>query len=72
MFFGALVCLFFQVVDPGSGIALFAFSYKVGEFVGVAAGLPDERVHKDAAIEAYDVIAHLDHAFPPALSDVIL
>jgi hypothetical protein len=72
MLFGALVCLFFEVVDPGPGIALFAFGYKVGEFVGVAAGFPDERVHQNAAIKTHDVVSHLDDIFPPALSDVVL
>jgi len=59
------------VIDPGSGIALFAFGYEVGELVGVAAGFPDERVHKDAAVEAYDIVSRLDDTFPPALSDVV-
>jgi len=72
MLFGALVCLFFEVVDPGSGIALFAFGYKVGELVGVAGGFPDERVHQNAAVETHDVVSHLDGAFPPALPDVVL
>ncbi|MBA7679888.1 hypothetical protein ES703_88193 [subsurface metagenome] len=60
-----------QVVDAGSGVALFAFSYQVSEFVGVAGGLPDHRVHKDTAIEADHIIPHLDDAFPPRFFDVV-
>jgi hypothetical protein len=39
--------------------------------VSVARCLPDKRVHKDTAIEADDVVAHLDDLFPPGLFDVI-
>jgi len=62
---------FFEVVDSGSGIALFAFGYQVGELVGVTARFPDHRVHKDTAIKANYVIAHLHDAFPPGLFDVV-
>jgi hypothetical protein len=72
MLLGAFVRLFFQVVDPGSDVAHFAFGYEVGELVGMAAGFPDEGMHKYAAIEADDVVAHLNDALPPAFPDVVL
>jgi len=59
------------VVNAGSGIALFALGYQVGEFVGVPARFPDHRVHKDTAIKPDDIIAHLHDAFPPGLLDVV-
>jgi hypothetical protein len=63
---------FLKVVNAGTGIALFAFGYEVGEFIGVAGGLPDHRVHKDTAIKTDYVVAHLDDAFPPSLFYVVL
>jgi hypothetical protein len=68
---GMLLGVILQMVDPCSGVAFFALSDKVCEFVGVARGFPDERVHKDTAIDAYDVVAHLDGAFPPGFSYVV-
>ncbi len=68
---GLLGDLFLKVVDPGSGIALFTFSDEVGELVGVAGGLPYQRVHKYAAIEADNVVPHLYDRLPPRASDVI-
>ena len=61
----------FQVVNACSCVALFALSDKVCKVVCVARGLPDKRVHKDTAIEAYDVVSHLDDVFPPGLLDVV-
>jgi hypothetical protein len=60
-----------EVVNAGPGIALFAFGYQVGEFVGVTARFPDHRVHKDTAIKADHIIAHLHDAFPPGLFYVV-
>jgi hypothetical protein len=68
---GMLVGVVFEVVNPGPGVALFAFGNDVGKFVGVTAGLPDQRVHEDAAIEAYHVIPHLDDSLPPGPLDVV-
>jgi hypothetical protein len=59
------------MVNAGSGVALFALSYQVGEFVGVAAGFPDQRVHKDAAIQTYDIVAHLHRCLPPGSFDIV-
>ncbi len=71
MLLGLLGNFFLEVVNAGSGIALFAFGDEVGELVGVAARFPDHRVHKDTAIEPDHVVAHLHDAFPPGLLDVV-
>jgi hypothetical protein len=71
MLLGLLGNFFFEVVNTGPGIALFTLGYQVGEFVGVAARFPDHRVHKDTAIKADHVVAHLHDAFPPGLFDVV-
>ncbi len=60
--------LVFQVVDAGSRVALLAFGDQVGELVGVPGGLPDQRVHQDAAIQADDVVAHLHDVLPPGVA----
>jgi hypothetical protein len=71
MLLGLLGNFFLEVVNAGSGIALFAFGYQVSEFVGVPARFPYHWVHKDTAIKADDVVAHLHDAFPPGLFDVV-
>jgi hypothetical protein len=59
------------MVNAGPRVALFALGYQVGEFVGVAAGFPDQWVHKDTAIQTYDVVAHLHSCFPPGDFDIV-
>jgi hypothetical protein len=68
---GMLIGVVLQMVNPCSGVAFFTFSDKVREFVCVARGLPYERMHQDTAIDAYDVVSHLDGAFPPGFSYVV-
>ncbi len=53
---GLLHSFFLQVVDPGPGIALFAFGYQVCKFISMAGCLPDKRVHKNAAIQPDTIV----------------
>lgn len=59
------------MIDAGAGVAFLAFGDEVGEFVGVAGRFPDHRVHQDRAIEADDVVSHLDDVLPPCLFYVV-
>jgi hypothetical protein len=70
VFLSLLGDLFLQVIDPGPCIALFTLSNEICKLVCVAGGLPDHRVHKDAAVQADNVIPHLDDRLPPCASDV--
>ena len=72
---GVLVGLFsdfiFKVVDAGADVALFALSDEVGELVGMAGGLPDQWVHKDAAIQPNNIVPHLDVCAPPCVLYIV-
>ena len=61
-----------EVVGAEALAALRTFDEGVGEVRGVAAGDPDLRVLDDGAVEAYDVVAVIDHGAPPGLLDVAL
>src|SRR5437762_11722925 len=49
-----------------------AIDHRIAERAGVAAGLPDLRVHDDSGFETNDVPAVLGHAAPPKVLHVAL
>src|SRR6266699_2299716 len=67
---GAL--LRFDLICAESFLASQTIHHRITECAGVAAGLPDFRVHDDGGFEADDVPALLGHAAPPEILHVAL
>ena len=61
-----------ELVGPEARLAGPAVHQGIGEAGDVAGGLPDLGVHQDGGVEAFDVVAGLDHRAPPAVLDVAL
>src|SRR5207302_795354 len=59
-----------NLIRPKPSLASETIHHRIAERAGVAAGLPDFRVHDDAGFEADDVFALLGHAAPPKLFHV--
>src|SRR5439155_4037889 len=64
--------LWFHLVRSKSLLRQEAIHHRIAEGAGVAAGLPDFRVHDDGGFEADHVFALLRHAAPPKFFHVAL
>ncbi len=66
-------CFFKQMIGTVAFIGLEVLYQWVGKTsAGVAAGLPDSRIHKDGSIEAVHIVALGNEVFPPQSFDVVL
>ena len=60
-----------QLVGAVTLFRLFAIDQRIGKSIHVARGLPDLRMHDDAGVEPFDVVAAVHEVAPPGLLDVV-
>jgi hypothetical protein len=63
-------CVILKMVYSASDVAFFADSYDIGKFISVARRFPHKRMHKYTAIDADNIVAHLDISFPPCVANI--
>ena len=60
----------FDLVGAETFLGEQTIRHRIGESGGMAAGLPDFRVHDDGGFQADDVVAPAGHGLPPGILDV--
>src|SRR5208337_5330143 len=61
-----------DLVGPESLLRQQAIHHQVAEGCGMAASLPDFRVHNDGGLKAHDIVPLLRHRAPPAILEATL
>jgi hypothetical protein len=61
-----------DLIRPKPFLGQETIDHRVGESGGMAAGLPDLRVHDDGRFQSHDIIAALGHDSPPIVFYIAL
>src|SRR5687767_5408957 len=62
---------FYEVINAVTFFAVLIVDHRIAEAVYVAGSFPGGRVHENGGVDAYDVLVHLGHAFPPIVAYIL-